>query len=227
MSGWSARTRSGRSQRQGTRSSSSLEGSRYPGESIDGHYEEAFQAWRERQPATTPMPGRSPCDVAPDRLHKDNTSGGPPYGTHSLRDPERRRPRPRRARRATTGCCSGRPDLNDASAHGGFPDGEYPWLPRPRQQRGPGQEITQPGPAAPAPRPPPEKHVVPADLVGNTKGECRRIGNLSVCSAGLSRSCLGSCHSAAPRTFGVGDRRGKRGRPPLDVRLGRPEWWWI
>lgn len=103
-----------------------LEGSRYPGGSISGYYEEAFQAWREW--ATHNLDSRPfTLDVAPDRLFKDNVSGGAPYG---IIVPDL--------------CADGRftgeegsdpvpfvSYLNDAFAHGGFPYGEDPWLPGP------------------------------------------------------------------------------------------------
>lgn len=56
-----------------------LEGSRHPGEPIRDYFEESLEAWREwgpRDPETRPFV----LPVAPDRLHKDNVSGGPPYG---------------------------------------------------------------------------------------------------------------------------------------------------
>jgi hypothetical protein len=103
-----------------------LAGSRYPGGSIGGHYEDELQAWREwaeRDPDAGPFT----LDVAPDRLRKDNISGGPPYG---IVIPD--------------ACADGQfageegddrvpfvSYLNDAFAHGGFPYGEYPWLPGP------------------------------------------------------------------------------------------------
>jgi hypothetical protein len=103
-----------------------LEGSRHPGQSIRGYYEEEFRAWRER---AGPGPGAGPftLDVAPDRLHKDNISGGAPYGI-IVPDP------------GADGRFAGEEGddpvpfvsyLNDAFAHGGFPYGEYPWLPGP------------------------------------------------------------------------------------------------
>jgi hypothetical protein len=56
-----------------------LAGSRYPGTSIRGHFEDELQAWYEYA-AQQPDVGPFQLPVAPDRLHKDNVSGGPPYG---------------------------------------------------------------------------------------------------------------------------------------------------
>jgi hypothetical protein len=56
-----------------------LEGSRYPGESIRSYFEDSQEAWHEwstRQPTAEPFV----LPLAPDRLHKQNISGGPPYG---------------------------------------------------------------------------------------------------------------------------------------------------
>ena len=109
-----------------------LEGSRYPSGSIGGYYEEAFQAWHEVR-AWHERAGQDPdarpftLDVAPDRLFKDNTSGGAPYGI-IVPDP------------CADGQFAGEEGddpvpfvsyLNNAFAHGGFPYGEYPWLPGP------------------------------------------------------------------------------------------------
>jgi hypothetical protein len=52
-----------------------VEGARYPDQSIRAYFEEAHDAWTE---AGTQESFRLP--LAPDRLHKDNTSGGAPYG---------------------------------------------------------------------------------------------------------------------------------------------------
>jgi hypothetical protein len=56
-----------------------VEGARYPGSSIEGYFEEEMEAYEElvetdadADPFVLPL--------APDRLHKDNTSGGDPYG---------------------------------------------------------------------------------------------------------------------------------------------------
>lgn len=89
-----------------------------------GHYEEGFLAWREWA-GQDPGAGPFILDIAPDRLHKNNVSGGAPYGI-VVPDP----------------CADGQfvgeegddpvpfvSYLNDAFAHGGFPYGEYPWLP--------------------------------------------------------------------------------------------------
>lgn len=56
-----------------------LEGSRYPDESISGYFEDSYDAWQEWSTAkATAHPFVLP--LAPDRLHKENVSGGPPYG---------------------------------------------------------------------------------------------------------------------------------------------------
>ncbi len=103
-----------------------LEGSRHPELSIDRHYEEEFRAWRERT-GQDPDAGPFTLDIAPDRLRKDNTSGGDPYGI-IVPDP------------CADGQFTGEEGddpvpfvsyLNDAFAHGGFPYGEYPGLPGP------------------------------------------------------------------------------------------------
>lgn len=52
-----------------------VEGARYPDSDIRGYIEEEIEAWQEcseGEPFVLP--------VAPDRLHKDNVSGGAPYG---------------------------------------------------------------------------------------------------------------------------------------------------
>jgi hypothetical protein len=56
-----------------------VEGSRHPGQSIRNFFEGEFDAWREWN---TRHSGASPfvLPLAPDRLHKENVSGGPPYG---------------------------------------------------------------------------------------------------------------------------------------------------
>jgi hypothetical protein len=55
------------------------EGSRYPGEPISGYLEDEHEQWQE-QAAQDPGAGLFVLPLAPDRLHKDNVSGGPPYG---------------------------------------------------------------------------------------------------------------------------------------------------
>jgi hypothetical protein len=101
-----------------------LEGSRYPGESIADEYEHKFRFWREWA-EQDPGAGPFTLDIAPDRLHKDNISGGPPYGI-IVPDPC--------ADAQVTGEEGDDPVpfvsyLNDAFAHGGFPYGESPRLP--------------------------------------------------------------------------------------------------
>lgn len=52
-----------------------VEGTRYPGHDMRDHVEGELEAWQEcseAEPFVLP--------VAPDRLHKDNVSGGAPYG---------------------------------------------------------------------------------------------------------------------------------------------------
>jgi hypothetical protein len=56
-----------------------LEGSRDPGGSIGDCYEEEFLAWQEWAGQDL-VAGPFTLSVAPDRLHKDNVSGGAPYG---------------------------------------------------------------------------------------------------------------------------------------------------
>lgn len=56
-----------------------LEGSRYPNVSLRTYFEEEAEAWHGWS-ATHPEAGLFVLPLAPDRLHKDNVSGGPPYG---------------------------------------------------------------------------------------------------------------------------------------------------
>ena len=56
-----------------------LEGSRYPGTVMGDHVLEEVEAWREVA-ADDPDAGPFVLPVAPDRLHKDDVSGGGPYG---------------------------------------------------------------------------------------------------------------------------------------------------
>lgn len=55
------------------------EGSRYPGEPIQKYFDESHEAWREWG-TQSPSVGSFVLPLAPDRLHKDNVSGGAPYG---------------------------------------------------------------------------------------------------------------------------------------------------
>lgn len=55
-----------------------LEGSRYDGASIRRHFEDDHEGWRTWLPELGDSLYTLP--VAPDRLHKANTSGGEPYG---------------------------------------------------------------------------------------------------------------------------------------------------
>ncbi|MFI7076529.1 hypothetical protein ACIBO1_04440 [Micromonospora sp. NPDC049903] len=57
-----------------------LEGSRHPdGPSLREYHDEEWTDWQEAQ-ASDEEPGVFVLPVAPDRLHKENTSGGGPYG---------------------------------------------------------------------------------------------------------------------------------------------------
>ncbi len=55
------------------------EGSRYAGEPIRGYFEDCHEQWREWA-ADDPAAGLFVLPLAPDRLIKENISGGPPYG---------------------------------------------------------------------------------------------------------------------------------------------------
>lgn len=57
-----------------------VEGARYPGESMRQHLNEEHRAHQRWADESTEDVGPFVLPVAPDRLHKDNTSGGPPYG---------------------------------------------------------------------------------------------------------------------------------------------------
>lgn len=57
-----------------------VEGLRYPGEPIRRYFKgrhEVWRGWAAQDPAAA---GLFVLPLAPDRLHKDNVSGGPPYG---------------------------------------------------------------------------------------------------------------------------------------------------
>ena len=56
-----------------------LEGSRHGNASIRGYFEESRKAWHEWG-ALAPEARPFVLPLAPDMLHKDNVSGGPPYG---------------------------------------------------------------------------------------------------------------------------------------------------
>ncbi len=56
-----------------------VEGSHYPGASIRDYYDNEWQQWQESV-EEDPEYGLFQLDLAPDRLHKDNVSGGGPYG---------------------------------------------------------------------------------------------------------------------------------------------------
>lgn len=57
-----------------------VEGSRYPGESIREYFDDERTEWREHHRKDPDTAGLFVLPLAPDRLHKDNTSGGGPYG---------------------------------------------------------------------------------------------------------------------------------------------------
>jgi len=58
-----------------------LEGSRYPGDpSIRDYFEDEWNDWREDCAQDASSAGVFVLPVAPDRLHKENVSGGSPYG---------------------------------------------------------------------------------------------------------------------------------------------------
>jgi hypothetical protein len=56
------------------------EGSRYPGEPIRGYFDNEHEVWREWAAQDPAEAGLFVLPLAPDRLHKENVSGGPPYG---------------------------------------------------------------------------------------------------------------------------------------------------
>jgi hypothetical protein len=56
-----------------------VEGSHYPGESIRGYFEESLDAWTDWS-TQDPTAGPFVLPLAPDMLHKQNVSGGSPYG---------------------------------------------------------------------------------------------------------------------------------------------------
>jgi hypothetical protein len=57
-----------------------VEGARYPGESMKDHFDAEHEAHQRWASESTEDVGPFVLPVAPDRLHKDNVSGGPPYG---------------------------------------------------------------------------------------------------------------------------------------------------
>ena len=57
-----------------------VEGARYPGASIKDHFDAEHQAHQQWASEAVEDVGPFVLPVAPDRLHKDNISGGPPYG---------------------------------------------------------------------------------------------------------------------------------------------------
>jgi hypothetical protein len=56
-----------------------VEGSHFPGASMRDHYESEWEQWQEWV-ENDPDAGPFELDAAPDRLHKENVSGGAPYG---------------------------------------------------------------------------------------------------------------------------------------------------
>lgn len=56
------------------------EGSRFPGEPIRGYFDNEHDVWREWAAQDPEEAGLFVLPLAPDRLHKENVSGGPPYG---------------------------------------------------------------------------------------------------------------------------------------------------
>ena len=56
-----------------------LEGSRYPGATVRDYFASELEVWQE-QAGEQPEVDQFVLPVAPDRLHKQNVSGGPPYG---------------------------------------------------------------------------------------------------------------------------------------------------
>ncbi|MFE9656999.1 hypothetical protein [Micromonospora sp. NPDC006431] len=56
-----------------------VEGSHYPHSSMRFHYEYEWEQWRDRS-ADDPNARPFQLTLAPDRYHKDNVSGGGPYG---------------------------------------------------------------------------------------------------------------------------------------------------
>src|SRR5690349_7553440 len=57
-----------------------LEGSRYLNHPIREYFESDYDLWFEAQAGSAEDRGLFCLPMSPDRLHKDNTSGGPPYG---------------------------------------------------------------------------------------------------------------------------------------------------
>jgi hypothetical protein len=58
-----------------------VEGSHHPGEpSIREYFDDEWTRWLARRAKDPRTPGLFVLPLAPDRLHKDNTSGGGPYG---------------------------------------------------------------------------------------------------------------------------------------------------
>jgi hypothetical protein len=57
-----------------------LEGSRYPNDPIREYFASDYERWLEAQEESDDDRSLYCLPMSPDRLHKDNTSGGPPYG---------------------------------------------------------------------------------------------------------------------------------------------------
>lgn len=62
-----------------------VEGSRYPGESIREYFDDERTEWREHHRKDPDTAGLFVLPLAPDRLHKDNTSGGRTLREHPSR----------------------------------------------------------------------------------------------------------------------------------------------
>ena len=56
------------------------EGSHYPGEPISGYFGNEHDVWRERAAQDPAEAGLFVLPLAPDRVFKEDVSGGPPYG---------------------------------------------------------------------------------------------------------------------------------------------------
>ena len=56
------------------------QGSRYPGEPIRSYFDSEHEVWRERAAQDPAETGLFVLPLAPDRVLKENVSGGPPYG---------------------------------------------------------------------------------------------------------------------------------------------------
>jgi hypothetical protein len=57
-----------------------LEGSRYPASPIRAYFADEWEMWQRAKNERVDEIGLFVLPMSPDRLHKDNTSGGPPFG---------------------------------------------------------------------------------------------------------------------------------------------------